>query len=126
MSSPFPGVERGMAAAHSPRQARINSEAPGSVKRRRDLGHHPRTPAGSRSPGGPCAPMTEPASMDDERWNIHGPDVKYLPMLARAGDYALFFRKAAVEITFEGTKYLVVPQAAILVLVRERPTEELE
>src|SRR5712691_7601422 len=44
MSSPFPGVERGMAAAHSPRQARINSEAPGSVKRRRDLGHHPRTP----------------------------------------------------------------------------------
>jgi len=31
-----------------------------------------------------------------------------------------------VEITFEGTKYLVVPQAAILVLVRERTPEELE
>src|SRR2546426_7817623 len=68
---------------------------------------------------GPGTPMTEPASMDDEPWKIHGPDVKYLPMQARVGDYALFFRKAAVEITFEGKRYLVVPQAAILVLVRD-------
>ena len=29
------------------------------------------------------------------------------------------FRKAAVEITFEGDRYLVVPQAAILALVRD-------
>jgi len=34
------------------------------------------------------------------------------------GDHAIFFRKAAVEITFENERYLVVPQAAILVLVR--------
>ena len=40
------------------------------------------------------------------------------------GDYALFFRKASVEITFESKAYLVVPQAAILVLVRERPPLE--
>src|SRR2546427_3284469 len=76
---------------------------------------------------GPGTPMTEPASMDDEPWKIHGPDVKYLPMQAQVGDYALFFRKAAVEITFEGKKYLVVPQAAILVLVREgTPVEEAD
>lgn len=75
---------------------------------------------------GPGTPMTEPASMDDEPWKIRGPDAKYLPMQARIGDYALFFRKAAVEISFEGKKYLVVPQAAILVLVRERPPEEGE
>jgi len=75
---------------------------------------------------GPGTPMTEPASMDDEPWKIHGPDVKYLPMQAGVGDYALFFRKAAVEITFEGKRYLVVPQAAILVLVREGTAEELE
>jgi chaperonin GroES len=68
---------------------------------------------------GPGTPTTEPANMDDEPWKIRGPDVKYLPMQAQVGDYALFFRKAAVEITFEGAKYLVVPQAAILVLVRE-------
>jgi co-chaperonin GroES (HSP10) len=40
-------------------------------------------------------------------------------MQARAGDYALFFRKAGVEITFEGERYHVVPQAAILALVRD-------
>jgi len=45
-------------------------------------------------------------------------------MQARIGDYALFFRKASVEITFEGKKYLVVPQAAILVLVREGHPED--
>lgn len=67
---------------------------------------------------GPGTPMTEPASMDDEPWKIRGPDVKFLPMQAEVGDYALFFRKAAVEITFEGKTHLVVPQAAILVLVR--------
>jgi hypothetical protein len=38
----------------------------------------------------------------------------------------LFFRKAAVEITYESEKYLVVPQAAILVLVRgSDPLEEM-
>ncbi len=69
---------------------------------------------------GPGTPMTEPASMDEEPWKIRGAEVKYLPMQAEVGDYALFFRKASVELTFEGKSYLVVPQAAILVLVRER------
>lgn len=73
---------------------------------------------------GPGTPMTEPASMDDEPWKIRGPEVRYLPMQAEVGDYALFFRKAAVEITFETKTYLVVPQAAILVLVRERMSRE--
>ena len=69
---------------------------------------------------GPGTPMAEPTSMDEEPWKTHssGGAVKYLPMQAEAGDYALFFRKAAVEITFEDKTYLVVPQAAILVLVR--------
>ena len=69
---------------------------------------------------GPGTPLPEPTQLDEEPWRIQGsPQTKYVPMQARPGDYALFFRKAAVEITFEGTKYLVVPQAAILTLVRE-------
>jgi chaperonin GroES len=47
-----------------------------------------------------------------------------MPVQARTGDYAIFFRRAAVEITFEGTRYLVVPQAAILVLIREPINED--
>lgn len=73
---------------------------------------------------GPGTPMTEPASMNDEPWKIRGSEVRYLPIQAEVGDYALFFRKAAVEITFESKTYLVVPQAAILVLVRERVSHE--
>lgn len=68
---------------------------------------------------GPGTPLAEPASLDDEPWKIGSREAgRYVPMQARIGDYALFFRKAAVEITFEGKKYLVVPLAAILILVR--------
>ena len=51
-------------------------------------------------------------------------EAKYMPVQARVGDYAIFFRRAAVEITFEEHKYLVVPQAAILTLVREDAPED--
>jgi co-chaperonin GroES (HSP10) len=68
---------------------------------------------------GPGTPMADPTSLDEEPWKIgREAGTKYVPMQARVGDYALFFRKASVEITFEGSKYLVVPLAAILVLVR--------
>jgi len=77
---------------------------------------------------GPGIPLAEPATLDDEPWKIgrpggEGGGPRYVPMQARIGDYALFFRKAAVEITFESTKYLVVPLAAILVLVRHPENE---
>jgi chaperonin GroES len=73
---------------------------------------------------GPGTPMSAPTELDDEPWKIGNREIRYMPVQARAGDYAIFFRRAAVEITFEGTKYLVVPQAAILVLVRGRTNEE--
>ncbi len=68
---------------------------------------------------GPGQPMPSPDTFSDEPWRVTANDTRYVPMQARRGDYALFFRKAAVEITFEGERFLVVPQAAILALVRE-------
>lgn len=73
---------------------------------------------------GPGLPMPDLASQDsDEPWkNAQGSaqsGARHVPMQARKGDYALFFRKASVEITFEDERYLVVPQAAILALVRD-------
>jgi chaperonin GroES len=68
---------------------------------------------------GPGTPVSAPTELDEEPWKIGGGEARYLPVQARVGDYAIFFRRAAVEITFEGKKYLVVPQAAILTLVRE-------
>lgn len=75
---------------------------------------------------GPGTPMGPPAELDDEPWKIGSTEPRYLPIQAEVGDYALFFRKAAVEITFEGRTYLVVPQGAILTLVREEGEEEDE
>lgn len=72
---------------------------------------------------GPGLPMPSPDTNVDEPWRTTSRETRFLPMQARTGDYALFFRKAAVEITFEGDRYLVVPQAAILALVRD---DELE
>ena len=70
---------------------------------------------------GPGLPMPDLADQPDEPWRRGAMrETRFVPMQARVGDYALFFRKAAVEITFEGQPFLVVPQAAILALVRER------
>lgn len=68
---------------------------------------------------GPGEPIADPSSLDDEPWKTSTPHRRGSTMQARVGDHAIFFRKAAVEITFEDTKYLVVSQAAILVLVRD-------
>jgi co-chaperonin GroES (HSP10) len=75
---------------------------------------------------GPGTPISPPTELDDEPWKVPAGEARFVPMQARVGDYALFFRKAAVEITFETKRYLVVPQAAILVLVRsESPLDDL-
>jgi len=68
---------------------------------------------------GPGDPVPDASSFDEEPWRADEKTPRYRPMQARIGDHAIFFRKAAVEITFEDKKYLVVPQAAILVLVRD-------
>jgi chaperonin GroES len=69
---------------------------------------------------GPGTPLPEPNQLNDEPWKITSANMsqRFVPMQAQIGDFALFFRKAAVEISFEDKRYLVVPQAAILVLVR--------
>jgi co-chaperonin GroES (HSP10) len=68
---------------------------------------------------GPGLPMPDPGENSEEPWRVGPRETRFVPMQAKVGDYALFFRKAAVEITFEEERYLVVPQAAILALVRD-------
>jgi co-chaperonin GroES (HSP10) len=73
---------------------------------------------------GPGTPISAPTDLGDEPWRITSGEARYLPVQAQVGDYAIFFRRAAVEITFENRTFLVVPQAAILGLVREPPPED--
>ncbi|HET7427153.1 MAG TPA: co-chaperone GroES family protein [Gemmatimonadales bacterium] len=68
---------------------------------------------------GPGTPIADLSSLDEEPWKIDARETRNRGMQARVGDHAIFFRKAAVEISFEENKYLVVPQAAILVLIRD-------
>lgn len=64
-------------------------------------------------------PLPDPSAFLDEPWKTDMGDVRHRPLQARTGDHAIFFRKAAIEIAYEDKKYLVVPQAAILVLIRD-------
>ena len=74
---------------------------------------------------GPGLPMPDLATNSgDEPWRTPARETRFVPMQARTGDFALFFRKAAVEITFEQERYLVVPQTAILALVRDADDDD--
>ncbi|MFT6078047.1 MAG: chaperonin GroES [Planctomycetota bacterium] len=66
---------------------------------------------------GPGQPLPPPND-EQEPWKQGYRNPRFLPMEVGVGDHALFFRKAAIEITFEDERYLVVPHGAILVVVR--------
>ncbi|RMH64401.1 MAG: co-chaperone GroES [Calditrichaeota bacterium] len=66
---------------------------------------------------GPGYPLPWPE--EDEPWEKEGAAPRYLPLQAEEGDYALFLRKAAIDVEFEGESYLIVPQNAILLLERD-------
>lgn len=66
-----------------------------------------------------------PETTPDESWKAgNNKDVKYLPLQAAEGDYALFLKESAMEIEFEEKKYLIVPHSAILALVRTELSDE--
>ena len=75
---------------------------------------------------GPGLPMPDLNEHADEPWRMGTSrrETKFVPMQARVGDYAMFFRKASVEMTFENERFLVVPQSAILALVRHAENDD--
>lgn len=67
---------------------------------------------------GPGYLTPNPEYSEGEAWKQSSEAVRYLPLQAEPGDFAFFLRKEAIEITYEGDDYLIVPHAAILALVR--------
>jgi len=65
-----------------------------------------------------------PDTMPAESWISGKKEVRYLPLQAVEGDYAIFLKEPAIEIEFEQKKYLIVPHSAILALVRTDLSEE--
>ena len=60
-----------------------------------------------------------PMVVDREPWQNEDDQVKYVPLQAREGDIAIFLLSGATEVIYEGEKYFIVPQSAILMLERE-------
>jgi len=67
-----------------------------------------------------CGPGYALPNMEsDESWNPKEREPKYLPLQVQPGDLALFMQKSAVEIKYNGEKYYIVPQSAILLVERD-------
>lgn len=71
---------------------------------------------------GPGIPMGADTDEDEPWKNAPREKPKYFPMQAKAGDTAVFFRRAAVEVRYQDKDYLIVPHGAILLLERQKDT----
>lgn len=69
---------------------------------------------------GPGYPI--PAAVEDEPWKETEEKVKYMPLQAQEGDVAIYLQRNAIDVVYNNEKYVIVPQASILMLER---TEDL-
>ena len=74
---------------------------------------------------GPGYPIPNPNYTEDEPWSTPKDPMRYIPLQAKEGDYAIFLREQGIEVEFEDRKYLIVPQSAVLMLVRDEMKEDL-
>jgi len=75
---------------------------------------------------GPGYAVPNPQYIDQEPWSTTPKEpVKYLPLQAEEGDFALFVRDAAIEVEYEGEKYVIVPHSSILMLIRRNLLDEI-
>lgn len=65
-------------------------------------------------PGYPIPAISE----SDQPWKSSDP-VKYVPLQSLEGDMAVYLQKNGWEIEFNKEKYVIVPQSAILLLIRD-------
>jgi co-chaperonin GroES (HSP10) len=60
-----------------------------------------------------------PSQIEEEPWKSEDELVKYIPLQAKEGDIAIFLVSGATEVMYEGEKFYILPQNAILMLERE-------
>ena len=66
-------------------------------------------------PGYPI-PVTGEA---DEPWKEKSEEVKFVPIQPKIGDLAVYLHSSAYEISFNDETFLIVPNSAILMLIRD-------
>lgn len=67
---------------------------------------------------GPGYPVPDPTALEVEPWQAPKAERRYFPLQAKEGDYCVFLRSSGIEVEYEKKKYIVVPHAALLLLVR--------
>ncbi|MFN8355592.1 MAG: co-chaperone GroES family protein [Spirosomataceae bacterium] len=73
---------------------------------------------------GPGFPI--PAIQDDEEpWKEKKEAVKYVPLQVKEEDQVLFLRRNGFDVEIDGEKYVIIPQSAILLIVRKDELSEL-
>lgn len=69
---------------------------------------------------GPGYPMPADYGFDEEMLaDEEQEQVRYLPLQIKEGDLAIYLQRDAIEINYLSEKYFIVPQSAVLMLVRE-------
>lgn len=66
---------------------------------------------------GPGYPVASPSD-EDEPWK-EKKGTNYIPLQAKEGDFAIFLRKEAIDIELDKKKLVIVPQSAVLLLLRD-------
>lgn len=66
---------------------------------------------------GPGYPLPMPS--EDEPWKDQQDAIKYIPLQPKEGDLAIFLQKSAYEVVYQGEKYFIVSQNAILMIERD-------
>ncbi|CAN5604497.1 hypothetical protein BH23BAC4_BH23BAC4_03680 [soil metagenome] len=74
---------------------------------------------------GPGHLIPNPEYTESESWAGDRESVRYLPLQAQPGDFALFLRKDAIDIEYLRNAYLIVPHSAIVALVRSQDESDL-
>ena len=74
---------------------------------------------------GPGDPLANPTDID-EFYKESKEEVRYIPLQVNEGDLAIYLQKQAFEIEYDNIKYVIVPQSAILLVIRESIGKEPE
>ena len=66
-------------------------------------------------PGYPIPAVIE----SDEAWKDKKDEIKYIPLQTQAGDLAVYLSKSGYEIEFNNEKYIILPHASVLMIIRD-------
>jgi chaperonin GroES len=101
-----------------PQQTRSGLYLPPTVQEKEDVHSGVVIKAG---PGFPIPAVSD----EDEPWKEPREPVRYVPLQVREDDQILYLKRNALDVELDGVPYVVLPQSAVLMLIREDELSEL-